>query len=164
MFDVVDFNKACSEACGKSLPLAGVPVYYVRCNACGFCYAPEFQKWTPEDFRRHIYNERYLEVDPEYVDVRPRTNATLVGNTFKEQVAAIRHLDYGGGQGLLSRLLREAGWNSASYDPFVDTAVCAQTLGVFDLITAFEVFEHVVDPNALLKQLKALLSPGGMVV
>lgn len=164
LFDVVDFNKACSELWGKPLPLAGAAVYYARCEACGFCYAPEFHKWTHDDFRRHIYNEHYIEVDPEYVDVRPKANAALIGNTFKGQAAAIRHLDYGGGRGLLSGLLREAGWNSASYDPFVDTTVAAGTLGVFNLITAFEVFEHVVDPNALMRQLKALLAPGGIVI
>lgn len=164
LFDVVDFNKSCEEARGKFLPRSGAAVYYARCDTCGFCYAPEFQKWARDDFRRHIYNERYVEVDPEYLDVRPRANATLLRNTFREQAPAIRHLDYGGGGGLLSTLLREGGWTSASYDPFVDTTVSPGELGRFNLITAFEVFEHVVDPNALMSDLQALLAPGGMVI
>lgn len=61
-----------------------------------------------------------------------------------------KHLDYGGGNGTLSRLLREAGWNSSTYDPFVDKGLGVDSLGKFDLITAFEVFEHVPDVPALM--------------
>ena len=164
LFDVVDFNKSCEEARQKFLPLAGAAVYYARCESCGFCYAPEFRKWTSEEFARHIYNDRYIDVDPDYIDARPRGNAALLRNTFKEQFTAIRHLDYGGGKGLLSGELREAGWNSASYDPFVDTGVSISSLSQFNLITAFEVFEHVVDPNVLMNNLKTLLAPDGLVI
>lgn len=164
LFDVVDFNKSCEEVKGKFLPLSGAAVYYARCDACGFCYAPEFQKWSRDEFRRHVYNERYIDIDPDYVDARPRAHATILHNTFRQQVSAVRHLDYGGGLGLLSRLLRESGWSSASYDPFVDVTVSTESLGQFNCITAFEVFEHVVDPKALMRDLKALLAPGGIVI
>ena len=62
----------------------------------------------------------------------------------------LRHLDYGGGRGLLSDLLREKGWRSESYDPFVDRSVSLQDLGPFDLVTAYEVFEHVPDVRRLV--------------
>lgn len=164
LFDVVDFNKSCEEARGRFLPLSGAPVYYARCDACGFCYAPEFSKWSRDDFARHIYNDHYADIDPDYDGARPAAHANLLRNIFGQQAGAIRHLDYGGGLGLLSRLLRETGWNSASYDPFVDTSASIESLGRFDFITAFEVFEHVVDPNALMRDLKALLAPGGIVM
>jgi SAM-dependent methyltransferase len=164
LFDVVDFNKSCEEARGKFLPLSGAAVYYARCDGCGFCYAPEFRCWTREDFRRHIYNDSYSEIDPDYTGARPTAHASLLCNVFGRHAARFRHLDYGGGLGLLSRLLRAAAWNSSSYDPFIDTSGSIEALGRFDLITAFEVFEHAADPNALMRDLKTLLAPGGLVM
>jgi SAM-dependent methyltransferase len=164
LFDVVDFNKSCEEARGKFLPLSGAVVYYARCDACGFCYAPEFRWWTPEDFRRHIYNDGYSEVDPDYAGARPAAQATLLRNLFGGQAGRFRHLDYGGGLGLLSRQLREAAWDSSSYDPFIDASSSIAALGQYDFITAFEVFEHVADPNVLMRDVKALLAPGGLVM
>ena len=38
------------------------------------------------------------------------------------------------------------------------------SLGAFDLITAYEVFEHVPDVDALMATIASLLQPGGMVL
>jgi len=54
------------------------------------------------------------------LSLRPTNNAEVLVELFGSQKDKIMHLDYGGGNGLLSKLLREEGWNSASYDPFVD--------------------------------------------
>lgn len=162
--DVVDFNKSCEEVRGKFLELSGIPIYYYRCNGCQFCFAPEIARWGTLEFAERIYNEDYMLVDPDYQDTRPRGNAKSLISTFGEQGRSIRHLDYGGGAGLLSQLLNEAGWNSVSYDPFANRDVDAGTLGQFDLITAYEVFEHVPDVNELMARLSALLAPEGVVL
>ncbi len=164
LLDVVDFNRSCEEERGKFLPLAGIPVYYAMCGTCGFCYAPEIARWSLQDFEEKIYNEGYAEVDPDYREARPRGNAATLLATFGDSGRSIRHLDYGGGNGLLARILRESGWQSVSYDPFVDRDTGIETLGKFDLITAFEVFEHVPDVSRLMENLRALLAPGGMVI
>jgi SAM-dependent methyltransferase len=83
---------------------------------------------------------------------------------FGDRACSIKHLDYGGGSGLLAKLLREANWQSTSYDPFVDRDVGIEELGKFDLITAFEVFEHVPDIQVLMSNLLSLLSPNGLVL
>ncbi len=75
-----------------------------------------------------------------------------------------RHLDYGGGNGTLSSLLRAARLESASYDPFVDGDLDPASLGRFDLVTAFEVFEHVPDIQATLDTISSLLTPGGVLL
>lgn len=162
--DVVDFNKSCEEQRGKFLQLSGIPIYYYLCNGCQFCFAPEIAKWGPREFAERIYNEDYILVDPDYLDVRPRGNAKSLLSTFGDSGRNIRHLDYGGGAGLLSRLLNEAGWKSVSYDPFADKDVDAGALGQFDLITAYEVFEHVPDAGELMGKLSALLAPEGIVL
>jgi SAM-dependent methyltransferase len=162
--DVVDFNKSCEEIRGKYLPLAGVPIYYYLCEACGFCFAPELLDWTIEDFERDIYNEEYERVDPDYIESRPRANAKNVLDMLDSPSLRIRHLDYGGGNGRLSELLFQTGWDSTSYDPFVNRETGLGDLGSFDLITAFEVFEHVPDVNRLASDLASLLRPDGVVI
>jgi SAM-dependent methyltransferase len=161
--DVVDFNKSCEEERGKYLPLVGHPIYYCLCEECAFCFAPEFFDWTLEDFEAKIYNSDYVVVDPDYVENRPRSNAQNMVEVFGEAPSAINHLDYGGGNGLLSSILRDRGWKSATYDPFVDRRTKVDQLGKFNLITAFEVFEHVPDVTRLASDLATLLEPEGVV-
>ncbi len=162
--DVVDFNKSCEEVKGKFLALSEIPIYYFFCSDCQFCFAPEFSKWKPKEFEERIYNEDYVLVDPDYVGVRPRSNAQSLISVFGTFAAELRHLDFGGGNGLLSRILRESNWQSSSYDPFVDKEVTLSSLGRFDLITAFEVFEHTPDPCGLISNLSSLLESDGIVI
>jgi hypothetical protein len=148
--DVVDFNKSCEEKHGKFLPLSGEPIYYNLCHECGFCFAPSMYDWTAEMFAEKVYNDDYIKVDPEYAESRPRSNADFMSWLFPNFPAGCRHLDYGGGNGALSRILRQRGWDSTSYDPFANRDVDPATLGRFDLISAFEVFEHFPDVRACL--------------
>jgi len=157
LFDVVDFNKNCEEARGKFLPLAGRAIYYARCKACDFTFAPEFAQWSAAEFTEKIYNQDYATVDPDYVELRAAMNAELLQSLFGEQKDQIRHLDYGGGNGGLSRLLQSQGWRSSNYDPFPDNDAGLATLSQFNLITAFEVFEHVPDVQRLMKNLCTLM-------
>ncbi|MGQ0622588.1 MAG: class I SAM-dependent methyltransferase [Panacagrimonas sp.] len=162
--DVVDFNKSCEEGCGKYLRLSGLPVYYFYCGQCGFCFAPEIYRWSREQFREKIYNAEYVNVDPEYLDARPRANAASLIKSFPDVMGKIRHLDYGGGGGQLSEFLRLSGWTSESYDPFEGEDRSISSLGTFDLITAYEVFEHVPDISTLMSDLQTLLAPDGVVI
>ena len=160
----VDFNKSCEEANGRFLPPSGIFFQYFLCGNCGFCFAPEICSWTTAEFENRIYNKDYAEVDPDCSGPRPRANAANLIELFGERRSEIRHLDYGGGSGLLSELLHKAGWNSTSYDPFHDKGVRLGDLGKFDLITAYEVFEHVPDVTALMSDLRLLLAHDGIVL
>ena len=162
--DAVDFNKSCEEANGKFLDRTGISVQYFLCGNCGFCFAPEIAAWKLEEFEARIYNDEYVLADPEYRETRPRANAAALISLFGERARSIRHLDYGGGNGLLARVLKDSHWQSVSYDPFVDRDADIGELGQFDLITAFEVFEHVPDARQLMSNLRALLAPGGIVL
>jgi len=164
--DVVDFHKNCLESRGVFFQLSGVPIYYYRCRQCGFAWAPFFQNWTPEDFKKGIYNHDYVRVDPEYLEVRPRNNVNLLSQWFGTLPPELQHLDYGGGNGLLSEQLRAKGWTSQCWDPFDEKSagLPPPKPAAADLITAFEVFEHVVDPVALIKRLEELLRSNGVIV
>ncbi len=162
--DVVDFNKSCEEQRNKYLPLSGVPIYYFLCDNCHFCFAPEIYTWDIATFASKIYNDSYIDIDPDYVDARPRSNAKNLIHLFGKQKHLFRHLDYGGGSGLLSQLLRDKQWQSSSYDPFYNKNQAVEKLGQFDLITAYEVFEHVPDVKKLISDLSNLLTPNGVIL
>jgi 2-polyprenyl-3-methyl-5-hydroxy-6-metoxy-1,4-benzoquinol methylase len=72
---------------------------------------------------------------------------------FNDQKHRVQHLDYGGGNGLLSEALAQQGWESSSYDPFPSNGMAVDKLGKFNFITAFEVFEHVPDIDRLMANL-----------
>jgi hypothetical protein len=77
--------------------------------------------------------------------------ATLLGSR--------RILDFGGGDGLLCRLLRDAGFDAAVQDRFKEPVYAevpsASSLAGFDLITVFEVMEHLAEPGRDLAPLFA---------
>lgn len=78
-------------------------------------------------------------------------------------------LDYGCGKGVFMRYLRKRGHPHAiGYDPYGDPATTGDKANLdrapFDLILLQDVLEHVEDPDALLKQMDALLAPGGRIV
>jgi hypothetical protein len=162
--DVVDFNKSCEEARQLFLPLSGRPIYYHRCPGCAFVLAPEFGQWSDQEFQEHIYNERYIDIDPDYVSKRPMGNAGFLRQLFGDSHGEIRHLDYGGGSGVLSNALREQGWDSTSYDPFPRNERRIEDLGRFNLITAFEVFEHVPDVTELMNNITSLMADECVVI
>jgi SAM-dependent methyltransferase len=120
--------------------------------------------WPLSVFEARIYNVDYQQVDPDYLEVRPLGNAKLVDDTFGRSKQQLSHLDYGGGNGVLSRRLGELGWQSTSFDPFVDRVTSLESLGRFDLVTAFEVFEHVPDPHHLMATLDGLIKPDGLLL
>ena len=152
------------EPSGTVLPSSGQPVHYIRCEQCGFCFAPSLYQWSLDEFESRIYNSEYVHVDPDYVEARPRANAQTLRTMFDGCGLELRHLDYGGGKGLLSDLMRDVGWQSASYDPFVDRDMDLRDFGKFDLITAFEVFEHVPDPGRLAADLASFLDDDGVIL
>ena len=162
--DVVDFNKSCMESVSTLFELAVIPIYYYICVKCQFCFAPEIANWSQKDFEEKIYNKDYVIVDPDYVELRPKSNSELVRSLFPSQEIAIRHLDFGGGNGLMCELLNNAGWDSHSFDPIADKHVNPASLGKFDLITAFEVFEHVPDVKKLITMLPQFLKPEGIII
>ncbi len=149
---------------GFFYPLSGEPIYYVMCDDCGFCFAPEIALWSLSQFQEKIYNQDYAQVDPEYMQKRPAGNANLLKTLFPQFPHALNHLDYGGGNGHLADMMVAAEWQSVSYDPFEQPDISVSSLGTFALITAFEVFEHVPDPNKLMQTLGALLQTEGLLI
>ena len=162
LFGVVDFHKSCIEQQGRRLEISGHPVYYRRCQRCAFTFTNLCDPWTREDFFRYIYNDFYVTVDPDFAETRPAGNAALVAQTFAASRTSIQVLDYGGGSGLLAERLRGQKFDATTYDPFSSFDQLPSSR--FDLITSFEVLEHVPFPRQTVATMVSLLKPEGAIL
>ena len=139
-------------------------IEYQYCTHCQFCFSPEMYLWSFEKFEQYIYHD-YKLIDVEYESIRPRYHTNRLQQALLNlPISTFRHLDYGGGNGCLSNNLKELGWNSISYDPFVNKDIDINNIGKFELITSFEVFEHVTNPIQLMENIKNLLTEDGMII
>ena len=161
---LADFNRSCEDR--RTLPPfapAGIGVPYHRCAGCGFLFTAAFDRLAPDDFARHVYNDDYVRVDPDFTGTRPRANAQWLASLFPAARGRAL-LDYGGGNGMLAALLRDGGWpRSVSYDPFHPDGG-GRPAGRFDIVTAFEVLEHATSPEAVLRDMRWFLEDGGILV
>jgi 2-polyprenyl-6-hydroxyphenyl methylase/3-demethylubiquinone-9 3-methyltransferase len=162
LFGVVDFHKSCIEAQGRRLALSGYPVYYRRCQHCAFTFTTDFDSWDLEAFREQIYNDDYIVVDPDFAEVRPSGNAALISKSFPGSQASMSILDYGGGAGLLAARLRDLGFAAMTYDPF--SSFNQMPSEKFDLVTCFEVMEHVPFPQNTVATMVSLLKQPGAIL
>jgi hypothetical protein len=148
LFGVLDLNRECS-AISHPRGVAGVPVYYHQCTDCGLLFTCTFDDAAPEDWSEYIYNDDYYKnVDTEYEEERPRQSFELMSRICRKLLGSgqISGLDYGGGNGRLSHLLQQRGFDYRTHDPYGKTDVDEALGRKANVISAFEVLEHTTDP------------------
>ncbi|MGH8778848.1 class I SAM-dependent methyltransferase [Paraburkholderia sp.] len=163
---VVDFSRCGADhAAGRKVdPYVGVPIYFHRCEYCGFVFTRALDAWTSADFAAHIYNDDYERHDPDYKGDRPHANATMIADSFTE-MAQHNILDFGSGLGLLEHDLKARGFPQVqSYDPYAAHSNPAVLSDRYRTIVAFEVFEHHPQPHALMKDLLGFLDDDGAIL
>ncbi|TLD42257.1 MAG: Methyltransferase type 11 [Candidatus Jettenia ecosi] len=121
-------------------------IKYFRCNHCGF-----------------IQTEEPYWIDEAYSDVINRSDIGLVSRSItfcrivKVLVFAffnrnVKFIDYAGGYGLFVRMMRDIGFDFYHYDKYCPNLFAqdfeSKSNGScqYELLTAFEVFEHLASP------------------
>lgn len=161
LFDVVDFNKFCSGDFPYRHGLCGIPVYYFKCENCGFLFTTFTESWQATDYADHIYNREYVLIDPDYIRDRPEQMARVFASQFMFS-ASIPILDYGSGGGVFSQALRRLGFAHVDeYDPFSRPE---RPQGRFGVVFASEVIEHSNEPIATLEDMLSFCDPEGVIV
>ena len=128
-------------------------VKYYKCDNCGYLFA-EDPFWLEEAYsrtinlsdtgllKRNIYFSKILSI--------------LIYFNFNKDAM---FLDYAGGYGVFTRLMRDIGFDFYWDDPYTKNLfangfeIDLLTKPRFELITVFEVFEHLVNPKEELKKM-----------
>lgn len=162
-FAEYDFSRTCADEKRPVFGKSGIDVPYYRCSSCGFLFTPYFDGWSKETFAERIYNSEYILADPGFAEERPKYIAEQLSTMLASVPSDITILDYGGGHGGLIQDLELYGFeNGESFDPFFSDG--ARPRGPFELMTAFEVAEHTVDPMQPFQDALSFLAQHGVLV
>lgn len=134
-------------------------VRYHRCQQCGFIQTDE-PFWMDE-----AYSSAINDIDIGPVS-RAITSAPIVEGVILTQFDPHgRFLDFGGGYGIFVRLMRDRGFDFSWFDAHCENIFARHFPRdpgtTYDMLTAFEVFEHLADPVA---ELTGMLSMGRNVL
>lgn len=149
----------CKICSAESIPfyegvmLSKYPVKYFRCVGCEFIQTEE-PFWLKEAYENIITQ---LDIGLVSRNLYLKEKLPVVIDSLLP--AAQNMLDYGGGYGMLVRLMRDKGYNFYRQDIYCQN-LFAQFFDItdadikhFDLLTAFEVFEHLSDPLPEISQM-----------
>ena len=141
---------------GQLKVMGGYQAYYRHCPTCAFIFVAE-PDWLEEAYTRPITSRDIGMVDR---NVRfSKTARSVIEGYFDGKG---RFLDYGGGPGLFTRLMRDAGYEFFWYDRhcqnlYADGFAADISSGErYELVTAAEVFEHLPDPLATVQEMTCL--------
>lgn len=121
-------------------------VEYYKCSSCGFIQT-EKPYWLEEAYKNVI-----TQLDIGLVSRNIYLRETIPALINKALPNAAIMLDYGGGYGMFVRMMRDMGYDFYRQDLYCEN-IFAKYFDVsdinvqkFDILTAFEVFEHLENP------------------
>lgn len=127
-------------------------VNYFKCNTCGFIQT-EDPFWLNEAYTDAITNQD-IGLISRNINYSKITKGLIKILHIDNEA---NFLDYGGGYGMFVRQMRDFGYNFLRYDIYCDNIFAKNFEGdlksYYKIITAFEVFEHLVNPFDTIKDL-----------
>lgn len=124
-----------------------------------------FDQFSGSDFAHYVYNEEYRNaIDPEWVSIRPQRNVREVLTFLGWRKSTLVGLDYGGGNGLTAKLLREHGLVYDTYDPYGAKNLRKENEGRYNFCSSFEVFEHTTDPVGTFREIVNLCNSDRLII
>jgi SAM-dependent methyltransferase len=170
---------ACGSGDARNFTIAHVSKR--RCRGCGLVYAATVADPTT------IYRDGYLtgrsEYGPDTTDPIVVAIARAAAHRRFEIIERVRGtgtvLDVGCGSGEALDVARQRGWSGVGVEPVAGSAERARRCGLeirtgtlseaglpqasFDLVAAWHVLEHLLDPVSFLSELARHARPGGLV-
>lgn len=130
---------------------------FFRCTSCGcILLHPDYYVSEEDEKARYLTHNNDVNDKRYQRFVSPIVNAIL--NDFSK---VDEGLDFGSGTGpVISKMLRDEGYQIRTYDPFFDPDTHALSTS-YDYIAGCEVVEHFHQPAKEFARLSALLRPGG---
>ncbi len=127
-------------------------IEYFRCSDCQFVQT-ETPYWLDE-----AYSSAIASTDVGLIS-RNEQQACTVDRLLRFAIPrAQSSIDYGGGYGMFTRMMRDRGHHFSHYDPYCENLFATgfeSSPGQehYDVLTAFEVFEHMSNPHHDLRQI-----------
>jgi hypothetical protein len=153
--------RACCATCepfATAEVLGHVAATYGRCPACGLVMA------VRPDWLAEAYSDAIARLDIGLLD-RCQILANVTSAVLRSRrLRRGRFLDWAGGYGTLTRMMRDRGYDFVHTDPMAANIFAqgheGRTPGAgaverYDLVTAFEVLEHLPDPVGSLAPVAA---------
>lgn len=155
-------SEAKCRLCGRSVELMfnkkimhKYSTTYYRCCSCG-CLQTQVPYWLKEAYRDPV---RYTDTFAAQRCGRMSRLIFIITKILRLSVS-LKVLDWGGGDGLLTRMLRDLGIDAYSFDMYSKNTYAGGFDRMpnhnYDFITAFEVLEHMAYPREELGEIFGL--------
>ena len=145
--------KSTSSLFAQGMILGKYNAEYYRCEYCGFIQTEE-PRWNAEAYEKPIN-----EYDTGIIR-RNEQNSKIVKAVIRFHFdTSGKFVDYGGGYGLIVRMMRDKGFDFYWYDKYC-VNIFSEKFNASDnginsceLVTAFEVLEHLCDPTEEIEKM-----------
>lgn len=133
--------------------LSKYDVKYFKCTSCGYLFT-EIPYWLDEAYKNPI---------------NISDTGIMMRNIYFSKIVSVilyfcfdksaKYLDYAGGYGIFTRLMRDIGFDFYWHDDFTKNLLARgfeKSESRYELLTAFEVFEHFANPIYEVKKMTEL--------
>lgn len=128
-------------------------VTYMRCSRCRMIFLPD-PHWLPE-----AYGNAISHGDIGLLRRCRRHSDLATAFILSERLRSGSYLDWAGGYGTLTQMMRDRGFDYWHHDPYAEAIFAREFLddgrAHYDMISAFEVLEHLAQPAAQLEAVTA---------